>query len=106
VMELSIAKANDPNIISAKMSSTVSGNNQLINPKEPNITDGDNTANVLQNYFALKRIEQVEAHKTRLELIGQDAEEKAATAVVTTAIQLAAHKLDSSSQEHRRNEQV
>jgi hypothetical protein len=107
--EIPTAKVIDPDIISAtplKLSSTVSGSKQPINPNVPAITIGDNTASVLQNYFALKRIEQVEAHKTRLELIGQEAEEQTSTDMVNTASQAAAHKLDSSNQEHRRNEQV
>ena len=67
---------------------------------------GDNSATVLKSYFSLKRIEQVEAHKTRLEMIGQEEIETHETEKLASSSQLASHKLDSLNQEHRRTEQV
>ncbi len=79
---------------------------EIYTPQVHEVVAGDNSATVLKSYFSLKRIEQVEAHKTRLEMIGQEAVETHETEKLASSTQLASHKLDSLNQEHRRTEQV
>lgn len=62
--------------------------------------------NFLKSYFKLKRVEQLESHTTRLELLEQDSKEKAKTAAVKSTVQAAFRTLDASEQDHRRAEQV
>jgi hypothetical protein len=63
-------------------------------------------AEVLTTYFSLKRLEQVEAHKTRLEMLDQESKENSKTENMTATSQAVSHNLDAAHQDHRRSQQV